>query len=238
MLGRSGLRPLVLGSVQLGRFDLRSLRGRPNQAPIGLLVSVMIAALFVEKQGCYSQCVGVDCWDQSRDARNYDGPWPVVAHPPCARWCMLAGLVQVRWGHKKGDDEGCFESALSSVRQWGGVLEHPAYSDAWAAFSLPDPPTPGGWIRSICGGWVAHVEQGNYGHPARKATWLYAYGCKRPAMRWGPSIASAHVSWCGNHLSSVMDDKPRIGKRRASATPIEFRDLLISMAQSAETPPR
>lgn len=36
----------------------------------------------------------------------------------------------------KGDDEGCFKSALTDVRTWGGVLEHPEASHAWAACGL------------------------------------------------------------------------------------------------------
>lgn len=79
-----------------------------------------VAALFVEKGGVYFGLPDVDPWDEERDARRYEGPHPVVAHPPCSRWCRLAGLVEARWGHKKGDDEGCFASALASVRRWGG----------------------------------------------------------------------------------------------------------------------
>ena len=43
----------------------------------------MIAALYVETNGRYFNLDGVEPWDQERDARKYDGPWPVVAHPPC-----------------------------------------------------------------------------------------------------------------------------------------------------------
>ena len=43
----------------------------------------MIAALFVETGGVYFGLPNVDPWDEERDARLYDGPWPVVAHPPC-----------------------------------------------------------------------------------------------------------------------------------------------------------
>lgn len=50
----------------------------------------MIAALFVATGGCYFGLEGVDPWDEQRDARLYRGPWPVVAHPPCSRWCRLA----------------------------------------------------------------------------------------------------------------------------------------------------
>lgn len=194
----------------------------------------MVAALFVHRGGAYFGLSGVDPWDEARDARNYDGPHPVVAHPPCSRWCRLAGLVEARWGHKRGEDGGCFAAALKSVRTWGGVLEHPAYSDAWSRFDLPNPPRSGGWVRGLCGGWSAHVEQGRYGHPAKKATWLYAHGIgDPPSLRWGsdPDQQSrALVSWCGNHVKSG-EVRPRVGKAAAAATPIEFRDVLLSIAR-------
>jgi len=46
----------------------------------------MIAALYVETGGPYFGVEGVDPWDATRDAREYAGPHPVVAHPPCKRW--------------------------------------------------------------------------------------------------------------------------------------------------------
>lgn len=203
----------------------------------------MIAALFVDPRGCYANLESIDLWDESRDARRYEGPWPVVAHPPCSRWCQLAGLVEARWGHKRGEDGGCFESALRSVRQFGGVLEHPAYTKAWPAFGLTSPHRSGGWQRTLCGGWVCHVEQGRYGHLARKATWLYAFGAADlPALRWGhtPNWTAcwhhrganrpAAVSWCRNN---GLEDVPRIGKKQAAATPPEFRDVLIQIAKSS-----
>lgn len=198
----------------------------------------MIAALFVERGGVYAGLPDVDPWDVSRDARTYAGPWPVCAHPPCSRWCRLAGLVEARWGHKRGEDGGCFEAALNCVRTWGGVLEHPAYSDAWPAFDLPYPSRSGGWQRGMCGGWSAHVEQGRYGHPAKKATWLYSFGVDSlPMLRWG-AVPDGHskalVSWCGNHVRS-NENRPRVGKREASRTPVEFRDILIGIARSARS---
>ncbi len=197
----------------------------------------MIAALYVQTGGCYFGLEGVDLWDEQRDARLYDGPWPVVAHPPCSRWCRLAGLVEARWGHKRGDDGGCFKAALESVRRFGGVLEHPAYSDAWDAFGLLKPPTGGGWVSAglFDGGWTCYVEQWRYGHVAKKATWLYAYGVELPTLKWGhlrDQQCQALVSWCGNK-TKAHDNRPRVGKARAAATPIEFREALISMARTA-----
>lgn len=194
-----------------------------------------VAALYVQKGGCYYGLDGVDPWDEVRDARTYAGPHPVVGHPPCSRWCRLAGLVEARWGHKRGDDGGCFAAALASVRRWGGVLEHPAYSDAWAAFDLPRPPRHGGWVRGFCGGWACHVEQGRYGHPAKKATWLYAFGTDLPSLRWGATAdgaSTALVSWCGNH-TRANEKRRRVGKAEASRSPVEFRDLLIAIARTA-----
>jgi hypothetical protein len=193
----------------------------------------MVAALFVHEGGAYYGLPDVDPWDEERDARLYPGPWPVVAHPPCSRWCRLAGLVEARWGHKRGEDGGCFASALDSVRRWGGVLEHPAYSDAWAAFALPAPPTTGGWVRGIDGGWACHVEQLRYGHPARKATWLYAYGVRYlPSLEWGnDGRGEVLVSACANS-TSPDESRPRIMKGEAAKTPLAFRDVLLSIARS------
>lgn len=195
----------------------------------------MIAALFVEKGGAYFDLPGVDPWDEARDARLYDGPHRVIAHPPCSRWCRLAGLVEARWGHKRGEDGGCFASALASVRRWGGVLEHPAYSDAWAAHDLNRPPTGGGWVNAdMLGGWTCYVEQARYGHPAKKATWLYAHNVDLPTLRWGHVAVgdvTALVSWCGNH-TSAHDKRRRVGKREASATPPDFKSALLSMARA------
>lgn len=188
--------------------------------------------------GAYYGLEGVDPWDEERDARTYAGPWPVVAHPPCSRWCRLAGLVEARWGHRRGEDGGCFAAALSAVRRWGGVLEHPAYSDAWAAYDLPTPPRGGGWVRGLCGGWSCHVEQGRYGHAAKKATWLYCYGVTPPSLRWGAAHeAGALVSWCGNRVRSG-EIRPRLGKQAAIATPPEFREALLAIARSAACNPR
>ena len=198
---------------------------------------VTVAALYVDPAGVYANLPGVEVWDEACDARLYPGPWPVVAHPPCSRWCRLAGLVEARWGHKRGDDGGCFAAALDAVRRFGGVLEHPAYSDAWAAFDLPVPTAGGGWTGSLIDpGWSAHVEQFRYGHVAKKATWLYAVGVELAPMRWGvcpDGSGHALVSWCANS-TSMFETRPRVGKARAAATPPAFRDVLLSMARTAQ----
>jgi len=200
------------------------------------MITSRIAALFVESppHGHYFGLDGVDAWDIRRDAMLYTGDDPIVGHPPCTRWCRLAGLVEARWGYKRGEDGGMFAFALDTVRRVGGVLEHPAYSDAWAAFDLPRPPGVGGWVGDDARGYSCHVEQGNYGHVARKATWLYVHGVPRewlPELRWGRA-AAALVSWCGNHVKSG-ECRPRIGKAAAARTPPAFGAELLWLAKLA-----
>lgn len=131
----------------------------------------MIAALFVQTGGAYFGLRGVDPWDEARDARKYQGPHPVVAHPPCSRWCRLAGLVEARWGYKRGEDGGCFASALASELRWGSELD---------------------------------------------------------------TQSKALVSWCGNH-TKAGERRPRLGKKAASATPPQFRAVLLRLARSARS---
>lgn len=193
--------------------------------------SLEVAALFVERGGVYWDLPGVDPWDEERDARLYAGPWPVVAHPPCNKWSPLAYINQRRLpGYVVGDDGGCFEAALHAVRTWGGVLEHPANSMAWRRFDLPRP-TRDGWSTGFWdGGWVCEVDQGRYGHRARKSTWLYAVDVEPPALDWG--VAHSDVIVSGFLHRKGTDESRRVRPAEASRTPIAFRDVLLAMARS------
>jgi len=192
-------------------------------------VSPKVAALYVETGGVYFGLPDVDPWDEARDARLYAGPWPVVAHPPCARWCMLAPLVKAMHGYEIGDDGGCFELALLAVEQWGGVLEHPAHSLAWSRFGLPAP-ARFGWAQTFDrAGWATEISQVAYGHPCRKRTWLYYVGPEPPpALDWSEPPASASVSdfGPGNTRRRGEDWQPGIQYAEASATSEAFRDAL------------
>ena len=203
----------------------------------------MIAALFVMPDGVYARLPNVDMWDEGRDARLYPGPWPVVAHPPCARWGRyFSGGPSARIRRTMGDDDGCFKAALTAVRRWGGVLEHPEASHAWRWFGLNLPPREGGWISAGLWdqGWTCCVEQGHYGHPARKATWLYACAAEVPSLRWGSSGKRTRLDQ-GFHSSKERRRAIRTGicqrlsRRQREATPIPFRDLLLSIAAIAVT---
>jgi hypothetical protein len=181
----------------------------------------MIAALYVETNGVYFGLPDVEPWDIRRDARSYAGPWPVVAHPPCAAWSQLASVREWRYGLMRGEDDGLFARALEQVREHGGVLEHPAQSGAWARFALT-PAAHGRWNGSLYkpDEWATEVHQRNYGHRAHKRTWLLYVGAKPPALDWAePAAWESRVEY--------MCRKERL------RTPVAFRDLLISIARSA-----
>lgn len=192
-----------------------------------------IAALYVQTNGCYYGLPGVDPWDEVRDARRYAGPWPVVAHPPCQLWGPMAVINYKRWGgehNRPGNDGGCFASALAAVDAYGGVLEHPKATRAWAAYNLVRP-APGGWIKSG-DRWVCEVWQSAYGHRANKATWLcYVGNNMPPSLRWERPVGTHQIG--GQDQRGKAANKPTISGKAASATPIEFRDLLIAIARSA-----
>ena len=202
----------------------------------------MIAALYVETGGVYFGLDGVDPWDEARDARQYGGPYPVVAHPPCQRWGRFwHGSPSNPHQFLLGDDDGCFAAAITAVRRWGGVLEHPADSRAWSAFGLASPARAGGWIRTADGGWTCYVEQGFYGAAARKPTWLYANGCDLPSLRWGkgkqrldPVVLERHGYAVARRrgIVSLIGGKDKTAKR--NATPLPFRDLLLSIVRTAD----
>lgn len=181
-----------------------------------------VAALFVETDGVYFGIDGVDPWDAERDARKYPGPYPVVAHPPCERWSLMSNCRRQR----DGADGGRFEAALRSVRTYGGVLEHPAFSLAWNFFGLPK---PHGWNwggNLFDPGYSCAVDQRWYGHEARKPTWLYCVGVDLTSLPGGlgpPGERTIGRSYGG-------------GRQHLRArTPEAFRDVLLDMARSSAT---
>lgn len=185
-----------------------------------------VAALFVETDSVYFDLPGVDPWDKSRDARQYAGPHPVVAHPPCGRWHQLSAVNAKRWGFKINEDDGCFEAALKAVRTWGGVLEHPAETRAFKFHGIPEP-VADNWQLTIDGDWVTEVWQSAYGHRARKRTWLlYRGGTPPTPLNWRKMPGECQIGWFDRK-------RPQLPKQERAATPIPFRDLLISLARSA-----
>lgn len=134
-----------------------------------------------------------------------------------------------RWGYRMGEDGGCFASALAAVRRFGGVLEHPAETLAFRAHDLPRPPARA-WAMTLAGDWVTEVRQASYGHRATKRTWLVFRGVVAPPVLDWRSTRGTH------QIGGFDVTLPQLPRRERAATPLQFRDLLLSMARSAQTP--
>lgn len=178
---------------------------------------IEVAALYIDPRGPYPTLLGPEmCWDEARDARLYNGPWPVVAHPPCGPWSSMKGLY-------RGAGRDLALIALDQVRRWGGVLEHPITSGIWKL----QPPT-------------LIVEQCDWGHVARKRTGLYIVGVDALPSKPAPRKPT---HWCsGVHTPGARGETPP-GIKVCSAqqrrrTPVAFAQWLIGIARRAQTSAR
>jgi hypothetical protein len=184
----------------------------------------VIAALYIEPEGCYAGVPGIDAWCELRDARCYGGPYPVVAHPPCQRWGRFwHGSTRKPHQFKLGDDNGCFKAALDALEHSAGVIEHPCDSHAWRCFGIDPPKQHGGWyhtqppmidridedaptkpthVKRQGEWWTCYVEQGHYGHMSRKPTWLLTQGLtlsQLPDLNWSRGAQRLHPTALARH---------------------------------------
>jgi hypothetical protein len=189
-----------------------------------------VAALYIDPRGPYPTLPDVDCWDESRDARKYDGPWPVVAHPPCGPWGRLRHLY-------KGSEHDCALVAVDQVRKWGGVLEHPAGSRLWPETTARDTyealPILNGYP-DPWGGITIEVRQVEWGHVAEKRTWLYVVGSEpRQPSPFPDRQPTHHVSRDANRAKRNAYTLKRTSSQMNRRTPIEFARYLVRLAEAA-----
>ena len=79
---------------------------------------------------------------------------------------------------------------------------------------------------------MCEVWQSAYGHLANKATGLYYFGERPPLqMKWERSERTHQIGFHDQRGKAA--NKPTLGKHEANATPIEFRDALIALAEHA-----
>lgn len=182
----------------------------------------MIAALYIDPRGPYPKMPGVDCWDEARDATRYQGPAPIVAHPPCGAYGSLRHLRVPR--RDRRDDSACGPRAAEQVRAFGGVLEQPAGSLLWRLCGIP---TPGSGDDEH-GGFSIEVEQVEWGHPARKRTWLYLVRVPRALLMPPPWPRRQPTHW-------VSGGRDRDRKGSGGVVPPGIK--VCSAQQRRRTPP-
>lgn len=189
----------------------------------------VVAVLFCRGDSVYKTLPGCDAWDAERDARNYQGPTPVVAHPPCRGWGCL------RMMSKASEEEKALGPwSVEQVRKWGGVLEHPRGSTLWRAVGLPRP----GLSQDLYGGFALSVDQHWWGHRAQKATWLYVCGLRRadvPPMPLHFGHAPNVVTNIHGLRAGMPGYRQEITKREREATPELFARWLVKLARACRS---
>jgi hypothetical protein len=187
---------------------------------------MVISALYVRTDSVY-KTLGVDCWDIDRDARNWPGGNPVIAHPPCRAWGKLHRFANPRPGEKE-----LAIDAVNSVRKWGGVLEHPSGSHLWKEMNLP---LPGKYDEY--GGFTLNVNQSWWGHKAEKKTLLYIVGMKVedvPRMPISFDAIQYTISSPKKVNGRRNQHKKEISKKEREETPIDFAKWLIELASNCK----
>jgi hypothetical protein len=190
----------------------------------------MVAVLFARKDSVYKTFPDCDVFDVDRNALNYSGGRPIVAHPPCRAWGQLAHMANPRPGERE-----LALWAVDMVRLYGGVLEHPRASRLWKEKPLPKVGDIDAW-----GGFTLKVNQFDWGHKAEKATNLYICGCvpndvpELPQRTGRPThvIASSSARQHRGHPCF----RPEVTRREREATPPAFAEWLVELAGLCRAP--
>ena len=186
-----------------------------------------VAVLYVDPRGPYPDLVR-HWYDETRDAASYDGPWPIVAHPPCGPWGRLRHL-------SKHDSPDHGPRAVELVRRFGGVLEHPQHSLLFRHCGMPLP----GELPDAWGGVSFELAQCDWGHPARKRTWIYVVGARAlppaPAPREPTHWISGGRGRAGKKAKTtpVPEGIKVCSAQQRRRTPVAFAKWLIEIARNA-----
>jgi hypothetical protein len=194
---------------------------------------ITVAALYVDPHGPYPTMPDVDCWDESRDARLYGGPHPVVAHPPCGPWGRLSHFCTRQ-------PRDCAFIAVTQVRLNGGVLEHPAASKLWDwDGNSPRLPMPFEGADSF-GGFSVELDQCDWGHVTRKRTWIYVVGVDREWVmrrileRRGSGVPTHSICNGRGQRLSNGEVRRRATALQARVTPSPFAEFLVEIARGVK----
>ena len=182
-----------------------------------------VAVLFVRKDSAYKNLPGIDAYDAERDARTFPGGLPVIAHPPCRAWGVLAHMAKPRPGER---DLALW--AVDVVRREGGVLEHPHGSRLWKEKPLPQ----AGHGEDAFGGFTIEIDQYWFGHVANKPTKLYIVGLPRAALPPIPYKAGR----AAKSMTGQVPGTARCTQYEREYTPPALIEWLLSVARASVRP--
>lgn len=177
------------------------------------------AVLFARSDSIY-KTMDCDVWDKERDALTWPGGAPVVAHPPCRLWGRLR-----HFSTAPIEEKSYGPWAVDQIREWGGVLEHPANSTLWPFCGLPHP------SEYDEHGFTISLPQWWFGHKAEKWTWLYICGMKLKDLPQMPlKIGEASHVIATSLRRKKVPCRPKVTRKDREATPPAFAAWLLEVA--------
>ena len=180
-----------------------------------------VAVLFARSDSIYYQLTGCDVYDIDRDALTFAGGLPVIAHPPCRTWGMLAHMAhKARPGEKE-----LAPWAVERVREETGFVEHPAGSRLWKHCGCPP---PDGITQDFWGGRCIRINQVEWGHKALKPTILYGVGVDFSLLIPPFSERKPTHNVCGGGKNGLPGFGGRC-KKDAEGTPEPLARQLVSL---------
>ena len=181
-----------------------------------------IAVLFARSDSAYKDYNEFDVYDIERDAREYAGKLPVLAHPPCRAWGRLSHMANPREGEKQ-----LAYLALAQVRLNGGVLEHPSGSKFWMVDGMPKD----GELDAF-GGYIIMIDQWDFEHVARKSTKLYICGISKSNL---PPLPNSRGGTPLRSIAGNVKNTVRCTQYQREYTPILLikwlRDVAIKIVE-------
>ncbi len=180
----------------------------------------MVAVLFVRKDSIYKKIPGCNCYDIEKNALNFHGGMPIIAHPPCRGWGTLRRMAKP----VPGETELAIWVAYM-IRQEGGILEHPGGSKLWDAIELPKENEG----KDKYGGWTLRMPQFWWGHSANKDTRFYIVGIDRKNLPVIPfKLGEAPSVICHSHKCRR---RPEIKCNERNRTPWNLATWLVKAAR-------
>ena len=178
----------------------------------------MVTVLFCTENSIYKK-LGCNVYDKNRDALSWSGKEPAIYHPPCQLWSRMKYFSTA-----PESDKYYALWSVNKVRSYGGILEHPAAS---SLFNLMNLPKPG---RSDEFGFTVEIDQFNYGHLARKKTWLYICGIEPGLVM--PLLSKKIPARCKYVCStSKRGHKPELNQKERNKTPIRMAKTFVKIIE-------
>lgn len=180
-----------------------------------------VTVLFCQKDSIYKK-MGCNCYDQERDALTWMGSEPAIYHPPCRLWSRMRHF-------STADDSERYLAlwAVNNVRRYGGILEHPASSSLFPFMNLPVPGSSDEF------GFTIEIDQFNFGHLARKRTWLYICGITPAEVI--PFLRKKISAKCSYVVSSSKSGKVELTAKMRSETPRMMARQFVKIIQQFNT---